>query len=111
MDIKKIIREICSEDPMTFENAFHTILPDVENFKDDLIAAMKREKNGKMRARFIELLGYCSDESLINDFEKELSNSHHDVVSWTLFALEKNPSPKGKDIARKFRKENPEFSE
>ena len=111
MDIKKIIQEICSEDPMTFENAFHTILPDVKKFKNDLVHAMKHEKNGKMRARFIELLGHCLDESLIEDFEKELSNPHHDVVSWSLFALENNPSPKGKNIAKKFREENPEFSE
>ena len=109
MNIEKIIQKICSEDAMTFENAFHTILPEVNKFKSRLIDAMKREENAKIRARFIELLGYCSDESLIALFEQELFNSHHDVVSWALFALENNPSQKGKDIAKKFRKENPNF--
>lgn len=111
MNIKSMIHDICSDDAMTFEDAYHQILPHVDRLKFDLLTAMKQQKDAKKRARFIELLGYSKDESLIEVFKQELESEEFEVVSWSLFALENSPSKEGTIIAGQFKKANPKYSE
>ena len=85
-------------------------MPEVDKFKSDILDAMKNENNPRFRARFIELLGYCSDENLITIFEDELKNTNADIITWALFSLENHPSKNGISIAKKFKANHPEFS-
>jgi len=96
---------------MTFENAFHLILPIVDRYKTEILDAMERESDTQTKAKFIELLGHCKDESLIVVFKNELKNRNEEIVNWCLFALENNPSKEGHKIAKEFRKKNPRFSD
>lgn len=57
MDFNSLAKDLCSSDALTFENAFHTLLPQVNKYKNELIKKMLAQKNGCIRARFIELLG------------------------------------------------------
>jgi succinate dehydrogenase flavin-adding protein (antitoxin of CptAB toxin-antitoxin module) len=109
LNISQAIEGIRSADPLTFEDAFHCILPLVDKYKDQIILAMQRESNTKIRARFIELLGYSTDESLVEIFKKELECGDDEIINWCLFALENNPSHVGKNLAQDFRAKNPRF--
>lgn len=110
-EVRRLLIDIKSLDPMTFEDAFHRLLPLVNDYKDEILMSMKNESLGKIRARYIELLSYCDDDSLIPIFENELKSNDSDIVSWSLFALENNSSNEGKMIAEKFKIKNPKFSD
>ena len=81
MNIKSMIQDVCSDDAMTYEDAFHQIIPRVDRFKNDLLTAMRQQKDGKKRARLIELLAHSKDESLIEVFKQELESEEFDVIS------------------------------
>ena len=107
--IKKCLELVCSDDPMTFEDGYHLLLPRVGEYVVQISEALKEERNPSNQAKLIELLGECEDETLVPLLTGFLNSESGDIVSWSLTALEKTAA--GTKVAKKFRQENPEWAE
>lgn len=102
---KKCLEMVCSNDPMTFEDGYHLLLPKVREFSHQIVDALNETKNPKIESRLIELLGECENDAFIEVFEKYLSSESPEVISWALSSLDK--LPKGVEVAKHFRAMNP----
>lgn len=102
------IKLIKSNDPMTYEDGYHMLLPRVRDFGDRIAKLIELEDDPQIKPRLVELLGESEDEKYLPIFEKLLASNIHDVVAWSLTSLERINS--GVKIADNFRKNNPEWS-
>ena len=105
------IELIRSDDPMTFEDGYHLVLPKVADYADELVKLIEGENNPRIKSRFIELLGACDDKRFIPLFKGLLTEQADEVISWALSSLENMSSAEGKKIADEFRIKNPKWLE
>lgn len=107
----KCIELIRSDDPMTFEDGYHLLLPKVKEYGDEIAKLIRTEKNPKIKSKFVELLGACDDAKFIPLFKDLLNSEDHDIVTWSLSSLENLSTGEGKKVAEEFRSINPKWLE
>ena len=107
----KCIELIRSDDPMTFEDGYHLLLPKVKEYGEELVELIRSENDSKTKSKLIELLGTCDDAKYIPIFKELLKSEAHDVVAWSLSSLDNLSSGDGKKIADDFRRRNPKWLE
>ena len=97
-----------SADSMTYEDAYHWFLGNVDDHLEKLVSLMKAEADPGMRGKFIELLGDSSSKKVIPILEAELKSSNRDVRFWAHSQLEYSEHPEANEIAKKYREEHPD---
>lgn len=107
----KCIELILSDDPMTFEEGYHLLLPRVNEYGDKLVDLIGTESAPKTKSKLVELLGACDDSKYIPVFKGLLRDESRDVVSWSLTSLKNLSSGEGKEIVAEFRRQNPKWLE
>ena len=105
---RSCIEMIRSDDAETYEQGFWSLIYDVPQFKDEIIQLMQAEKNPKVRAKFVELLGDAKDPKIIPLLVAELEHPDIDVRYWAVLSLEYSGLPEAKEIAERYKAEHPE---
>ncbi len=77
-----------SRDQMTYEDGHHLLLANLDEVQVELLARMLREPEPRLRASFVELLGYADDPALVPVLERELGHEAEAVQGWALSALD-----------------------
>jgi HEAT repeat protein len=102
------IQMIRSDDAMTYEDGYHSLLGRAHEYTDKLIQLMQDEKSPDMRGKFIELLGDTNDPKIISLLALELENPERIVRQWAFWSLEQFDLVEAGSIVEKHRQAHPE---
>ena len=105
---RSYIEMIRSDNSVTYEQGFWSLIYDVPQFKDELIQLMQAEQNPQVRAKFIELLGDAKDPKVIPLLVAQLEHPDAEVRYWAVLSLEYFGLPEAKEIAERYKAEHPE---
>ena len=107
-DLDEWIREIKSDDPWTFEDAFHGPRPTGPAVIPRLISEMRTANDRYTRGKFIELLGEMGNSEVVPDLAIELSNSDQTIRTRAITALETIAGNAAERALQQHRAEHPE---
>src|SRR5688500_4573654 len=71
----------------TFEDGFHWLLPRVDEFIDELIAAFHYDKNANIKADLIELIGHSSSPQAFELLKEQLRSDNAWVRTFAIHGL------------------------
>lgn len=80
--------QILSKDAMTFEDAYWSDRPPVEDVVPKIIQALAIICDSYTRGKLLELLGECGDVSVLPILERELLSSDESTRNWAKISIE-----------------------
>ena len=107
-EFNEIIALLRSDDPMTYEEGFHSLKGRVDEALDKLIELEQMETDEKMRSRLVELIGESTEPSAIELLKSELDSPYYEVRMWAYSALCYSDSEEAKKLAQHYKVENPD---
>ena len=103
----EIIELLRSDDPMTYEEGYHSLTGRVDEILNWLIDLEAKEKNEAMKAKFIELIGESVQPQAIEALKKALSSQFYEVRCWAYSSFCYSESLECNQIAEEFKRNNP----
>jgi HEAT repeat protein len=102
------LRRIRSRDPLTYEAAYHELLPYVGNYVPELLAALDDASDAYTRGKLIELLGRAEDPAAIPVLARELEHSDQAVRQWAVTSLVALCRPEADALVHDYRLSHPD---
>jgi len=106
-NIDECLHRICSQDALTFEDAFDELSPVASNFVPELLNALLQFDDSYTRGKIIELLGYTHSDLVVPSVEKELAHPDQTVRQWAYFALVEINSVPSLEVAGAYKAAHP----
>ena len=107
-DLDEWVREIKSDDPWTFEDAFHGPWPTGPAVIPRLLLEMRQANDRYTRGKFIELLGEMGNSDVVPYLVEELSNADQTIRTRAMTALETIGGDVAKEALTRHHREHPE---
>ena len=96
-----------SDDAAIYENGYHWLLEDVDDYLERLVALMVNEETPELRGRLVELVGDSRQEAVIPVLEAELNSPHHEVRRWAYDSLSHFDTPEARRVVAAYQQARP----
>jgi hypothetical protein len=105
-EFNEIVTLLRSDDPMNYEDGYHSLTGRVDEVLEQLIELEQNEKDEEMRSKFLELIGESVNPKAIELLETELKSPLYEVRMWAYSSLCYSESKEANLLAEQFKREN-----